>query len=101
LAADWANPNCFIHNWTVLKEGETPKPGDIAAEAIDYYSDATGHVAIVVAEGYTIGTSTIKKKISKTDWGFKKEQKGKVVFRRYVGKYHISEPVSPSSPPQR
>jgi RHS repeat-associated protein len=84
VAKQWADPNYNIPGWEVLKPGETPQPGDVAAQAINY-TDATGHVTIVVGPGQTIGTSDKEHKISKTDWGFRSEQQGKVVFRRWVG----------------
>jgi RHS repeat-associated protein len=95
LAKQWADPNYSIPGWEVLKPGETPQPGDVAAQAINY-SDATGHVAIVVAPGQTIGTSDREHKISKTDWGFRSDQQGKVVFRRWVGLPAIT--ITPTYP---
>lgn len=95
LAKQWADPNYKIPGWEVLKPGETPQPGDVVAQAINY-SDATGHVAIVVAPGQTIGTSDKEHKISKTDWGFRQGQQGKVVFRRWVGLPSVT--ITPTYP---
>lgn len=85
LARDWANPDFYIPGWEVLKPGETPQPGDVVAIAMPGNSTYTGHTAIVVEYGKTIGTSDIEHKIAKTDWGFRENQKGKAVFRRYTG----------------
>src|SRR5690606_20238520 len=82
LAEQWADPNYHIPGWRVLEPNENPQPGDVVAEAINY-SDATGHVAIVVGHNKTIGTSSKENKISETDWGFRSGQR--VVFRRWVG----------------
>jgi RHS repeat-associated protein len=85
-AGQWADPNVSIPGWEVLKPGESPQPGDVAAQKIDY-ADATGHVAIVTGANETTGTSTTDgvDAIKTSDWGFRDSQKGKVVFRRYVG----------------
>ena len=86
-AGDWANPSVNIPGWVVVTN---PQPGDVAAEK-HFYIDATGHCAIVVRVGgsyggLTVGTSTnFGDTIVQTDWGFRPEQKGKVVFRRYIG----------------
>ena len=80
-AGQWADPNFKIDNWVVVSD---LMRGDIIAQAIPY-SDATGHVAIFVGNGKTVGTSGPNKMISRTDWGFRDSQKGKVVYRRYNG----------------
>jgi cell wall-associated NlpC family hydrolase len=54
-AGQWANPNFPITQWSVLVPGETPLPGDVVAQGANY-SNASGHVAIVVDNGYIIGT---------------------------------------------
>ena len=47
-AGDWANPqNTLTCWWTVPSGSDGSMPGDVLAEAIQY-SDATGHVGIVV-----------------------------------------------------
>ena len=45
-SAEWANS--LIPGWRLLKSGETPQPGDIAARK-ENFVDATGHSAIVVS----------------------------------------------------
>jgi len=46
-AGTWADPNAIIPHFPVVKD---PKPGDIVAVAHNY-TDASGHVAIVVVPG--------------------------------------------------
>src|SRR5262249_39736537 len=43
-AGEWADPNLLIPGWYTVSD---PQPGDVVAEA-HRYSDATGHVGIVV-----------------------------------------------------
>ena len=86
-ARDWADPSVNIPGWVVVTN---PQPGDVAAQK-HFYIDATGHCAIVVRVGgsyggLTVGTdSYFNDTIVQTDWGFRPDQKGKVVFRRYIG----------------
>jgi hypothetical protein len=44
------------------------------------------HVGIVTEEGKTISASSKTNTVVENDWGFRPHQKGKVTFRRYVGK---------------
>lgn len=83
LAEQWAKSGVSILGWEVVSR---PKPGDIAAEAIEY-SDASGHVGIVssVSEdgsGKTI--SATAEEVVENDWGFREGQN--VTFRRYRGR---------------
>ena len=86
-AGDWGNASTKIPGWTVVKD---PEPGDIAAQS-EFHTDASGHCCIVEkvlpgGRGITIGTSSfIDDQITRTDWGFRSEQSGKVVFKRYTG----------------
>jgi len=96
-AGQWADPNYHIPGWEVLKPGDTPQLGDVVAESMPGHTTYTGHVAVVVGNGQTIGTSDSQHKISKTDWGFRPGQQGKVVFRRYVGVKVTVYPVSPTT----
>jgi RHS repeat-associated protein len=89
-AEQWANPNYYIPNWTPLKPGETPQAGDVAAKKseIIYRNGATGHVAIVVANGLTVSHSSEDKRVVLNNWGFrpinpKYPPKNPIVFRRY------------------
>jgi hypothetical protein len=88
-AAQWANPNFNIPNWRVLQPGESPEPGDVVAQKIDY-DDATGHVGIVVGPGQTVSQASDPIEIVvQNDWGFRTEgsqgRSNQVVYRRYVG----------------
>jgi hypothetical protein len=89
LARQWANPDYNIPGWKVLDDGETPMPGDVAAQEHDYGPgiSATGHVSIVTGDNLTTGTADSNGIviIDTRDWGFRDIQKGKVVFRRWVG----------------
>ena len=85
VAADWANPDFAIPGWRVLSDKETAMPGDVAA-MITGGVGYTGHVAIVTGDRQTTGTSNdFPEKVRETDWGFRDDQKGKVVFRRWEG----------------
>jgi RHS repeat-associated protein len=98
-ASQWADPNYVIPNWRVLKPGEKPEPGDVVAQKINY-SDATGHVGIVVGDGQTVSQlSTPIEIVGQNDWGFRtgNAEQGRVdqvVYRRYVP----STPAAPSPP---
>jgi RHS repeat-associated protein len=89
LANQWADPNYKIPGWEVLPEGSVPEPGDVAAEPHDYGPTvrATGHVAIVTGENETTGTADSNgvHVIETRNWGFRDNNKGFVVFRRWVG----------------
>jgi hypothetical protein len=72
-------------------------PGDVAAQKISY-SDASGHVGIVTGPGKTVSASSVTGTIVENDWGFRSDQQGEVVFRRYVG---APEPTpQPYQPPR-
>ena len=49
-AAEWAGSP--IPGWRILKSGEKPQPGDVAARK-ENFSDATGHSGIVTAVSKT------------------------------------------------
>jgi cell wall-associated NlpC family hydrolase len=79
LAGEWADPETAIDGWQVVSD---PKPGDVVAEAHNY-SDATGHVGIVVADKQTVSASSrVGGKIVQNDWGFRQEDHP--TFRRYT-----------------
>jgi RHS repeat-associated protein len=96
-ADQWADPNYKIPHWRVLQPGETPQPGDVVAQQIDY-ADATGHVGIVVGNGQTVSQwSEPMEVVGKNDFGFRTGdaemgRTDQVVYRRYV-------PPTPQSPP--
>lgn len=87
LAGQWADPNYSIDGWQVLKAGESPRRGDVASYSFNY-SDASGHVAIVLKNGFTVGTSGSQNQIAKTAFGFDSSLSNgqSIVFRRYIGK---------------
>ncbi|MEO8404594.1 MAG: DUF6443 domain-containing protein [Chitinophagaceae bacterium] len=92
-AKQWADPNYAIPNWRVLQPGESPEPGDVVAQQIDY-TDATGHVGIVVANGQTVSQESEPQEIvGQGNFGFRADNdmshdgrghRSDVVFRRYV-----------------
>lgn len=84
VAGQWADASYNIPGWTALGPGERPQPGDVAAWAHGY-SDATGHMAIVVGAGFTIGTSGTYDKIAMTTFGFNQEYQP-ITYRRYTEK---------------
>lgn len=64
--------------------------GDVAAYSYRY-SDATGHSAIVVGRGFSVGTSGTYRMISRTPFGFSNNTHylpsgAQYVYRRYVGR---------------
>ena len=78
-AGEWADSTIEITGWTVVTD---PKPGDVVAEA-HHYSDATGHVGIVVGDKSTVSASAlVGGVIVENDWGFRSDNKP--TFRRYA-----------------
>ena len=96
-AGQWADPNYSIPGWEILKHNEVPEFGDVAAIKMPGHITYTGHTAIVVKNGFTIGTSDIENKISISSWGFRPEQSGNVVFRRFVGRKLNDNFISPTT----
>jgi cell wall-associated NlpC family hydrolase len=78
LAGEWGNPNVSIPGWIIVGD---PQPGDVVAKQHNY-TDASGHVAIVTGSNTTIYTD--KFKVVEGSFGFRHEDKGTVVFSRYV-----------------
>jgi hypothetical protein len=83
-AADWANPFFNIPGWTILRSNQPAMPGDIVAVA-ENYSDATGHVGIVIGPNLTSSFSSFTQQVTQNNWGFRNDNGGFVFFRRYVG----------------
>ncbi len=83
-AADWANPSFKIPGWIVLTSKQMPMPGDIVA-VHENYSDATGHVGIIIGPHLTSSFSSKTQSVVENDWGFRSDNGGIVFFRRYVG----------------
>jgi RHS repeat-associated protein len=113
-ASQWADPNYRIPNWRVLQPGESPEPGDVVAQKINY-TDATGHVGIVVGGGQTVSqVSTPAEIVAQNDWGFRtgtaeQGRTDQVVYRRYVAPaprtpippvHSEKQPGLPAIPPQ-
>ncbi len=55
LAGDWASAGYDIPHWRLLAPKESPEPGDVVAQRINY-SDASGHTMIVGPHGTVVGT---------------------------------------------
>lgn len=88
LAGEWANPKKDIPGFQVLTvPPDVPQPGDVAAIAKVSW-DATGHVGIVANAPDGKPNWTVSGRhdgVVHNDWGFRDENKGQVVFRRFVG----------------
>jgi hypothetical protein len=84
LAGQWADPSFPVPGFEVLTvPPDSPQPGDVAA--VKHASwDASGHVGIVVGSNKTV-SATPEDGVVHNDWGFRPEQEGEVVYRRYVG----------------
>jgi RHS repeat-associated protein len=95
-AAQWADKDFSIKNWYVLKPGETPQAGDVAAMAYSNPSgNYTGHVGIVVAPGLTASQDSQTQKVKVGSWGFRTLEISNVVFRRYYPLVNVSTPNLP------
>jgi hypothetical protein len=92
-AGQWANPSYAIPGWRVLGPGESPQPGDVAAQPGNY-SDATGHVVIVGPNNTFIGVGQPEyehapekiESIPKKDNIVTLPAKGPLLYRRFVGR---------------
>jgi len=60
-AANWADPSFAIPAWRVLSSGESPQPGDVVAQRIQWPNGATGHVMIVGPNATFIGVGKSEK----------------------------------------
>lgn len=81
-AGEWATSTVHIPGWVVVT---TAQAGDVVAEA-HQYSDATGHVGIVVGDRQTASASSahaVAGTIVVNDWGFRSDSAP--TFRRFVG----------------
>lgn len=83
LAGDRVPPG-----WRIMKPGESPQPGDIAARK-EHFADATGHSGVVVSVDKGIVTSVAAhQKVIGKDMTFRPstpEKPNRNVFLRYVG----------------
>ncbi len=84
LAANWADPSFAIPGWKVLNSGESPQPGDVVGQRIQWPNGATGHVMIVGPNASFIGVGTSEKieSVAAKMIG-KDEPGGLLVYRRY------------------
>ena len=82
-ARAWGNPNVEIPGWEIVN---TPQAGDVVGQWRNY-SDATGHVGIVVDNNLTV-VSARTNGVSRDSFGdvFPSKYSRPVVYRRYVGK---------------
>lgn len=81
-AAEWAGSK--VPNFRILKPGEKPQPGDVAAYKLPGHSDYTGHSAIVVSvskAGVVTAVAAHETKIG-IDMKF---QPGVATYQRYTG----------------
>lgn len=84
-AGQWADPNYTVPGWQVV---EFPQAGDIVAVKGNF-SDASGHVAIMVSPTQSIGASQYEVHIN--DFGYSKSWlshypgNNGYIYRRYVG----------------
>lgn len=60
-AANWADPSFAIPGWRVLSSGESPQPGDVVGQRIQWPNGATGHVMIVGPNANFIGVGESEK----------------------------------------
>lgn len=75
-AADWADDR--VMHWSVVDRYQV-EPGDVVAQRDDHFTDATGHVGIVVghkttASSASVGNRSTAGRIICNDWGFRSEQ---------------------------
>ncbi len=76
----WGDPNANIPGWEIV---DSPLPGDIAGQ-VRNYSDATGHVGIVV-DGGIISARNAGVSFDYFDQVFPAKYTKPVIYRRYVG----------------
>jgi len=86
-AAQWADSSTQrVGHWQIVNG--PPQPGDVIAELTGGRAHPNwAHVGVVVEPGRTASASTLvypKGMITVNDWGFRKDDVGKVVVRRYI-----------------
>jgi hypothetical protein len=83
-AGNWADPSFSIPGWRVLSSGESPQPGDVVAQRIQWPNGATGHVMIVGpnASSIGVGDSEMIESVAAKMMG-KDKPGGLLVYRRY------------------
>jgi hypothetical protein len=83
-AENWADPAFAIPGWRVLSSGESPQPGDVVGQRIQWPNGATGHVMIVGPNANFIGVGESEKIESVAAKMMGKNQPGGLlVYRRY------------------
>jgi hypothetical protein len=83
-AANWADPAFAIPGWRVLSSGESPQPGDVVGQRIQWPNGATGHVMIVGPNANFLGVGESEKIESVAAKMMGKNQPGGLlVYRRY------------------
>jgi len=83
-AANWADPSFAIPGWRVLSSGESPQPGDVVGQRIQWPNGATGHVMIVGPNANFLGVGESEKIESVAAKMMGKGQPGGLlVYRRY------------------
>ena len=60
-AENWADPSFAIPGWRVLSAGESPQPGDVVGQRIQWPNGATGHVMVVGPNANFIGVGESEK----------------------------------------
>jgi LysM repeat protein len=91
-ASEWADSDFQIPGWQILAPGQTPEPGDIAAQEGDF-DGATGHVVIIGprnSDGLltiigTSGDGTVQTKPLPRTLVGPDNVAGPIVYRRWVG----------------
>ena len=84
-AGQWADPNYNISGWKIVS---SPQAGDVVAIKANF-SDASGHVAIMVSPTESIGAG--HNEVHVTDFGYSSKHfsdfpgNNGYVYRRYIG----------------
>ncbi|MDH2387047.1 hypothetical protein [Bradyrhizobium sp. CER78] len=83
-AANWADPSFAIPGWRVLGSEESPQPGDVVGQRIQWPNGATGHVMIVGPNANFLGVGESEKIESVAAKMMGNNQPGGLlVYRRY------------------
>src|SRR5450755_3488888 len=85
VAANWADPSFAIPGWRVLSSGESPQPGDVVGQRIQWPNGATGHVMIVGPNANFIGVGESEKIESVAAKMMGKNQPGGLLVYRRCG----------------
>jgi len=89
LAAEWADPNTKIANWTVLGKNETPQPGDVAAYKLPgggvQFSGHSGIVSSVSQNGYVVAEAAHEDAVGPDEKFSQTGDSHHVVYRRFRG----------------